>query len=77
MPLRWWPPLTRDVRKLEPNKICPADLGIDTFAQASILNLYDPARSKKFLGKEPLQKGLRRFSKSLPLKEIHFRGYRR
>lgn len=34
--------------KLEPNKIHPAKVGTDTFAQAAILNLYDPARSKNF-----------------------------
>lgn len=37
--------------KLEPNKLHAASIGTDTFAQASILNLYDPARSKYFLKK--------------------------
>lgn len=37
--------------KLEPNKIHPASCGTDTFAQAAILNLYDPARSKDFMAK--------------------------
>lgn len=37
--------------KLEPNKLHPASSGTDAFAQAAILNLYDPARSKEFLAK--------------------------
>lgn len=37
--------------KLEPNKIHPAGVGTDTFAQASVLNLYNPARSRSFLNK--------------------------
>lgn len=37
--------------KLEPNKLHSASSGTDAFAQAAILNLYDPARSKEFLAK--------------------------
>jgi len=35
--------------KLEPNGIHPAGSGADAFVQASVLNLYDPARSKDVL----------------------------
>jgi len=35
--------------KVEPSKIHPAGEGTDTFTQASVLNLYEPQRSRKFL----------------------------
>ncbi len=35
--------------KLEPNQLHPSANGTNSFTQASILNLYDPARSKQFL----------------------------
>lgn len=37
--------------KLEPNRIHAEGNGTDAFAQASILDLYDPARSRDFLSK--------------------------
>jgi molybdopterin-containing oxidoreductase family iron-sulfur binding subunit len=37
--------------KLEPNQIHPEDDGHSAFTQASILNLYNPARSRNFLNK--------------------------
>ncbi|MFC4992991.1 TAT-variant-translocated molybdopterin oxidoreductase [Rubritalea tangerina] len=37
--------------KLEPNRIHPSNDGQDAFAQASILDLYNPARSRDFLNK--------------------------
>jgi len=35
--------------KIEPSKIHPDGVGTDTFAQASILNMYEPQRSRNFL----------------------------
>lgn len=37
--------------KLEPNRIHPDNAGHDSFTQASILELYNPARSREFLSK--------------------------
>jgi MoCo/4Fe-4S cofactor protein with predicted Tat translocation signal len=35
--------------KLEPNKLFDKQAGTDSFTQASVLDMYDPARSRKFL----------------------------
>ena len=35
--------------KLEPNKLFDAQAGTDSFVQASVLDMYDPARSRDFL----------------------------
>lgn len=37
--------------KLEPNRLHPENDGHDAFTQASVLNLYNPARSRDFLSK--------------------------
>ncbi|MBT8037109.1 MAG: TAT-variant-translocated molybdopterin oxidoreductase [Verrucomicrobiae bacterium] len=37
--------------KLEPNKLFQKRAGTDSFTQASILDMYDPARSREFLAK--------------------------
>lgn len=37
--------------KLEPNKLFDSRGGTDSFTQASILDMYDPARSREFLAK--------------------------
>ena len=43
--------------KLESNKQSPDSNGVDSFVQASILDLYDPARSRYFLSAgEPIQR---------------------
>ena len=34
--------------KLEPNKLFDKQAGTDSFTQASILDMYDPARSREF-----------------------------
>ena len=56
--------------KLEPNKNFPGSSGTDAMVQASILNLYDPARSRNYLSegkvitKAEAEKALTEYTKS-------------
>jgi molybdopterin-containing oxidoreductase family iron-sulfur binding subunit len=58
--------------KLEPNKQNPSANGVDSRVQASVLGLYDPARSRYFLenGNQSVETPLSKSSMIIPRAEI-------